>query len=89
MLYNGASFVRSVGHGLHMLSPDSQPQVCSLCESVPVLSLSLFVSFFLDSVCKQYGMIFVFLCLTSLSLTISRPIHIAADGLLPFFFMAE
>ena len=34
-------------------------------------------------------MIFVFLCLTSLNMIISRFIHIAEDGIIPFFLMAE
>ena len=36
-------------------------------------------SLFLDSTYKQYHMIFVFLCLPSLSMTISRSSHVAAD----------
>ena len=44
---------------------------------------------FLDSTYKQYHMIFDFLCLTSLSMTISRSIHVAANGIISFFFMAE
>ena len=34
-------------------------------------------------------MIFVFLCLISLSMIISRSIHVAANGIISFFFMAE
>ena len=34
-------------------------------------------------------MIFIFLCLTSLSMIISRSMHIAANGIISFFFMAE
>ena len=34
-------------------------------------------------------MIFVFLWLNSLSMTISRSIHVAANGMISFFFMAE
>ena len=34
-------------------------------------------------------MIFVFLCLTSLNMIISRSIHVAVNGIIPFFFMAE
>ena len=34
-------------------------------------------------------MIFVFLCLTTLSMTVSRSIHIAANGIISFFLMAE
>ena len=39
--------------------------------------------FFLDSTCKRYH-IFVFLWLTSLSMIISRSIHVAANGLISF-----
>ena len=34
-------------------------------------------------------MIFVFLLLTSLSLINPRSIHVAADGIISFFFMGE
>ena len=34
-------------------------------------------------------MIFVFLCLTSLNMVISRFIHVAENGIIPFFLMAE
>ena len=55
------------------------------------VSLFLFCKFvhmyhiFLDSTYKQYHMIFVFLCLTSLVL-ISKSIYIAANGIISFFF---
>ena len=45
---------------------------------------------FLDSTYKQYHMISVFLCwLTSLSMTVSMSIHVAENGVILFFFMAE
>ena len=31
----------------------------------------------------------IFLCLTSLSMIISKPVHVAADGVSLFFLMAE
>ena len=34
-------------------------------------------------------MIFVFVCITSLCMIISRSIHVAANGIISFFFMAE
>ena len=34
-------------------------------------------------------MIFVLLCLTSLSMTISGSIHVVANGIISFFLMAE
>ena len=43
---------------------------------------------FLDSIYKQYHIIFV-LCLTSLSMTISGSIYVAANGSTSFLFMAE
>ena len=43
----------------------------------------------LDSKYKRYHMIFVFLWLTSLSLTTFRGIYVAANDIISFFFMAE
>ena len=43
---------------------------------------------FLDSVHKWY-MIFVLLWFTSFSMIISRSIHVVANGIISFFFMAE
>ena len=43
---------------------------------------------FLDSIYKQYHIIFV-LCLTSLSMTISGSIHAIANGMISFFYMAK
>ena len=34
---------------------------------------------------KQYHMVFISLCLTSLSVTVSRFIHVAANGIILFF----
>ena len=34
-------------------------------------------------------MIFVFLCLTSLNMIISGSIHVAANAIISFFFLAE
>ena len=53
------------------------------------LWVSLFCKFiciiFFDSTYKWYDMIFVFLCLTSLSMMISRSIHVATNGIISFF----
>ena len=46
------------------------------------------MSFLLDSTYKSY-MIFVFVWLTSLSMIISRSIHVAENGIISYFFMAE
>ena len=40
----------------------------------------------LDSTYKQYHMIFIFLCLISLSVTISRSIHFPANDIISSFF---
>ena len=42
--------------------------------------------FFLDSMCRWYHMIFVFLCLTSLCIIFSRFIHVAANGITSFCY---
>ena len=34
-------------------------------------------------------MIFVFICLTSLNMIISRSIHVTVNGIISFFYMAE
>ena len=45
---------------------------------------------FLDSNCKQFHMMFVFLSQTSFtSLIVSRSIHVATNGTISPFFMAE
>ena len=43
----------------------------------------------LESTYKQHNVIFVFLWLTSPSMTISRSIHITANGIILFFYMAK
>ena len=45
--------------------------------------------FFLDSAIKGCCMTFLFVWLTSLSMTISRSIHVAANAIISFFLMAE
>ena len=57
------------------------------------MSVSLFLfckyihlQYFLDSTYKCYHMKLVFLWLTSLSLIISRSIHVTANGIISFFF---
>ena len=57
------------------------------------VSLFLFCNFicviFLDFMYKWHHIIFVFLCLNTLSMIISRSIHVAINGIISFFFMAE
>ena len=61
------------------------PQVCFVyvCGSVSVLHIYSFVLFFLDFTYKWYT-VFVFLWLISLSIILSRSIHIAANGRISF-----
>ena len=58
---------------------------CKLFFKVSSL-VSLF--FKLDSTYELWHMIFVFLWLTSLSMIISRSVHVAANDIISFFFMA-
>ena len=61
----------------------AQPPKC------PVLSILLY-HFLLDSTCSWPNRIFIFLWLASLSMIISRSMHVAANGIISFFFlMAE
>ena len=63
-------------------SPPWHPQVC-LCA----VSSFLFHREVLDFTCKQFH-IFVFVWLTSLSMIISRFIHVAANGIISLLFLA-
>ena len=51
----------------------------------PFLLNRLICTVFLDSTYKRYHMIFVFLWLTSLNMTIFRSIHVTANGIISFF----
>ena len=46
------------------------------------------ILFSIPYISKKYCMIFVFLCLTSFSMLMSRSIHVAANGIISFVFMA-
>ena len=51
-------------------------------NSISILWMSSFVPFILDSTCKPYHMISVFLCLTDFTYTtVSMPNHVAAIGI--------
>ena len=43
----------------------------------------------LDSACKGCHMMFLLLCLTSLNMTLSMSVHVAANGIISCFSMAE
>ena len=58
--------------------------VIFVCKSVSVLHICSF-ELFLDSTCKWYHTVFVFVWLISLSVTFSRHIHVAANGNISFY----
>ena len=64
-------------------------RVFYVCGSISVLNMFIYIICFLDSTYKQYYLIFIFLCLTSFSIILSRSIHVAANSIILFFFMAE
>ena len=71
-------------------SPQWWPLACSLYlwfSFVYVLFTNLL--YFLDSTCKQYHIVFIFLWVISLSITPSKLIHIIANGKISFFLKAE
>ena len=85
---------------MHMSIPNSVlPPHPSPWESISSFSksVSLFLfcklvylyCFFLDSPYKGYHILFLLLCLTSLSMTISRSIQVATNGIIPSFLMAD
>ena len=97
MLHSRASLLtHSKCNGLHLPTPNSQsiplspfcpskPQVCSLCLRVCFCSVDVaHVCHILDFTYKWYHMVFIFL--TSLSLRISSCIHVAANGIVCFFY---
>ena len=66
----------------------SKKFVFYVCESL--LCIYKFISIiFLDSTYKWYHMTFIFLCLSSLNMIISRSIHVTANDIISFFFTAE
>ena len=74
------------------------PSLLSPLVTISLFSMSVFFCFvntliwsfyFSDSTYKRYHMIFVFVWLTSLSMLISRSIHIAANGIISFFLTAN
>ena len=64
--------------------------VLYICDSISDLQANKFICIiFLDSTHKQYYVIFAFLFLTSLCMTVSRPIRISAIGTISFLLLAE
>ena len=59
-----------------------------MCDSLCFVN-KFICTIFLDSTYKQYRAILVFVWPTSLSMTISRSIHVAASGIIEFFYIAE
>ena len=82
---------------LHRHIPGSQsvpaPTPASLFSVCELVSVSqdrwVHLRHGLDSTCKWHHMAFVCVCLTSLSMTASRSIHVAANSVSSLFLMAE
>ena len=74
---------------LPSLSSGNCKFVFYICDSISVLQINSFVLLFKDSTLKQYHTMLVFLGQISLSMTISRYIHVVANGTILLFFMAE
>ena len=58
-----------------------------VCEVCFCSATKLICILFKDSTCKWYPTMFVFHCLTWLSMIISRSIHVAATGVISFLLM--
>ena len=75
---------------IYPLPPPTFPfgnHACFLCLWVYFWFVNKFICIILlDSTYKWYRMLFVILCLTSLSMIISRSIHVAANGIISLFF---
>ena len=69
--------------------PGNHKFVFSICDSYFCFINKFICTIFLDFTYKWYHMLFIFLWLTSLIMTIFRSICVAADGTISFFFMAE
>ena len=87
-------FIYPVCNSLHLLIPNSQsiplprsppwqPQVCPLYLWVCFLFVDVYLCHILDSTCKWYFMTLIFLI--SLSMIMSRSIHVIADGIICVF----
>ena len=79
---------------LQSILPISQPvpfgnrKFFKVCVSVSVLQVH-FYSFFLDFTYRWYHMMFIFHCLTPLSMIVSRSIYVTSNSFISFLFMAE
>ena len=70
--------------------PPWYPYVCSLHLCLYFCLANRFIcTIFLDSTYMRQYMIFVFLWLTSLCMTVSRSIHVSTNDPVSFLFMAE
>ena len=68
----------------------NQKSILYVCESLSVLYISSLVSYFRFHIeVISYGIYLSLLWLTSLGVIICRSIHVAADGIISFFFTAE
>ena len=100
MLYSRTLlFIHFICSSLYLLIPNShpspalpppwQPQVCSLRLWVCLFHRSVHLCHILDAIHISDIIRYLYFFLTSLSMIISRSIHIATNGITSFFFMAE
>ena len=68
--------------------PLAATRMFSMSVSLFVSCIGSFVSYFRFHIIS-YHLVFVFLCLTSVSMIICRSIHVAGNGFISFFFMTE
>ena len=94
-------FLGPVYKNWHLLAPPSQltlpqpqfpwqAQVCSLCLCLSLFHRQVPLGHILDSTYKWYHLLLsFFFWLTALNTIISSCIHVAANGIISFFLMAE
>ena len=83
-------YPQTLSPSLSLPPPLWEPQICSLCLWICFCSMSVnlfHLCHILDSTSEWYRMVFVFL--TSLSMIVSSCIHVVANGIILFFFVAE
>ena len=71
------------------LSTRNHSFVLYVRESVSFFAIFTSLLYFLDSTYLWYYTVFVFLCLSSLSIIPSKSVHVVANGKMSFFFMDE
>ena len=68
--------------------PGNHKIVFYICDSLCLVN-KFICTISQDSTYKWYHVIFILLCLTSFIMTISMSVHVASNGIILSFFMAE